>query len=334
MMALPRFAALCAAGVLAGCPALADGIGGPVSGFVLDARVHALRPIDGLPGAAALGAPLALPFPVGMAAAVAPLDYAIVTDARGGGAPLLARGLAGGAPSITPLAGAIAPSRIAVASSGAAAALYSASANALQFLSGLPAQPQAGNPIDISAIGPPAALAVDSTGSAAILAAQDGGIYRLSAGGAPQFIVRIPGAAAAAVLPNGRDALIATASGTVAAIRDFAGAGTLSTFGGAAAGLDSAAAIAAFDGQTAAVIDSAGRLALIALNTGALTWVDLTAGADRFEPLGGGRYALNGPGPRPLLLLDPAQSRTAYFVPPAPGAGPAPERGIDPRRRQ
>ncbi len=332
MRRLPRVAVLCAAASLASCPARAEGIGGPVSGFVLDARVHALRPIAGLPGAARLGAPLALPFPVGMAAAAAPLDYAIVTDARDG-APMLVRGLAGGALSIAPLTGAAAPSRIVIAPSGAAAALYSASGNTLQFVSGLPAQPQAGDAMDVSPVGPLAGFAVDSAGKAALLAATDGGIYWLSAGSAPRFILRIPGATAAALLPNGRDALISTTTGCVAVVRDAAGAATLTTLGGAAAGLDSAAALAAFDGQTAAVIDTAGRLALIDLNTGALTWVALASGADRFEPLGGGLYALNGPSPRPLLLLDPARSRGAYFVPPV-SADTQPVRSVDPRRRQ
>ena len=98
-------AAGAAVGMLPG--AQANGISGPVSGFVVDGRSQRLRPINGLPGSAVLGTAVQLPFSAGLAAAATDLDYAIVTDAHGTGEPFLARGLASGAPTVAPLAGAV-----------------------------------------------------------------------------------------------------------------------------------------------------------------------------------------------------------------------------------
>jgi hypothetical protein len=302
--------------LLAAAPA--NGVGGPISGFVPDGRSHTLRPINGFPGSATLGTPVSLPFSAGVAAISTGLDYAIVTDAHGTGDPYLARGLASGTPTVTRLAGGIAATHALVAGSGTAAVLYSQGGARLQFVSGLPAQPQPGDPVDLSALnGGVAALAVDSTGRTVLLIAADGGIYQVGTDGqGPRFIVRAAGASAVSLLPNGQDALIASQStGDILLIRGFAGAATVSTLTGAGAGIASATAVQALSDHQAAVVDGAGRLALVDLDTAAVTWMGLAGKADRIELLANNLFLLNHPGSGPLLLLDPANGGSAFFVP-------------------
>ena len=88
------------------------GVTGPVSGFVVDGRYRVLRPIEGIPGAARIGAPLDLPFPIDQAAVAASQDYALLTAANSDGRPVLVRALRSGAPQITPIDRAIAASAI------------------------------------------------------------------------------------------------------------------------------------------------------------------------------------------------------------------------------
>src|SRR5437016_1771530 len=57
------------------------GLRGPVIGYVFDPSVHAIRPINGIPGSSALGQPLGLPFAVGEAAFSPRGDFALVTSA-------------------------------------------------------------------------------------------------------------------------------------------------------------------------------------------------------------------------------------------------------------
>jgi hypothetical protein len=308
-------AAPVAAGLLPAAPA--NGIGGPVSGYVVDGRNHALRPINGLPGSAFLGAPLALPFSAGMAAVATSQDYAIVTDAHGTGEPFLARGLASGVLTVTPLAGGIVASQAVLADSGTAAVLYSQPDGRLQFVSGLPGQAQIGSAVDLSGLsGGVSALAVDSTGHTALLIAGDGGIYWAS-GQDLHFIVRAAGASCASLLPNGQDAVIGNRdTGDVLLIRGFAGSATVSTVTGAGAGITSTAAVRVLSDHEAGIVDGTGRLAVVDLDTSTVSWMDLAGKADRIEPVNRNVFVLNHPGADPLLLLDLTQGRATYFVPP------------------
>src|SRR5438552_1897232 len=59
------------------------GLRGPVIGYVFDATMQAIRPINGIPGSSVLGEPLTLPFPVA-AAAFSPLgDFALAISDSG-----------------------------------------------------------------------------------------------------------------------------------------------------------------------------------------------------------------------------------------------------------
>lgn len=325
--------AACAAAplLLAPLPAApANGIGGPVSGFVVDGRSRHLRPINGLPGSATLGAPVQLPFAAGLAVVATGKDYAIVTDAHGTGEPFLARGLASGTPTVAPISGAIAVTQALLADSGTAAALYSQAAGRLQFLSGLPDQPQAGDPLDLGPMNSTvAAMALDSAGRTALLVAADGGIYWANAQGL-HFIVSAPGTSSVSFLPNGQDAVVGNRqTGDVLLIRGFSGSAAVSTLAGAGNGITSALAVRGLNDHEAGVVNADGRLAVVNLDNSAVSWVDLAGKADRFEAVDSDLLVLNHPGTDPLLLLDLTQGRSTYFVPPDPTSNSELHKGKD-----
>jgi hypothetical protein len=299
---------------LAACSAAA--INGPVSGFVVDARMHALRPLNGFPGSAVLGAPLPIPFPVGSAAVAAGQDYAIVTDARSG-QPFLARGLASGAPDVAPLAGAIDASRVGLSPASGVGVLYSRRDGRVQFLSGLPAQPRIAGPTDVSSLGGVTALALDPGGTNALIVAGNGGIYWMASGAAPRFVVSMPGASSAAVLQNGADAAVGNGdTGDVFLIRGVAGAASVSTLTGARDGISAALAVRAIGTHAIAVVDGSGRVAAVDTDTASVDWLGLSGRASSLDTIGDNLLALNQPGVDPLLLLDLSVGRTVFFVPP------------------
>jgi hypothetical protein len=309
-------ALFCIVFMSAACLLGAAGIGGPVSGYVLDHAGVSLRPINGLPGSATLGGPLPLPFAVGVAAASVRLDYALLAGPRGGDV-WLATGLRSGQPAVTPLAGSIAASQIVLSGSGAVAVLYSDRSHQLQFVSGLPAQPLAASPIDVSQAGPLAAVTADAAGSTALLLGADGSLYMVPAGASgPGFIAAIPGASSLAILSDNSDAVVGSATGDVLLVQNFAAAAAISTLAGAPQGIASVRDVAAVDAHHAAVIDGSGRLAVLDLDTATVAWVTMAGPADRFNTLDTGLFLLNQPGPQALLLFTSAQGGTAFFVPP------------------
>jgi hypothetical protein len=313
------WAACLAVPLLGSLPAAAAGsVYGPVSGFVMDARSHSIRPINGFPGSATLGTALSFPLPASLLAAAPGSDYALVTDLHGDGRALLARGLTSGAPVVAPLADSIVASQTRIAASGTAAVLYSQPEARLQFWSGLPAQPIAAAPVDASELsGGLAAMAVDAAGRVALLIAGDGGIYWAAANGTGlHFIVRLAGASSASILPDGQDAMVGNReTGDVVLIRNFTSSGAVTPLTGARDGIRSAVAVAALSNSEGGIVDGAGRLAAVSFDSGAVSWMPLAGTADRIDALSPGIFLLNQTQTGPLFLLDVTQGRTIYFVP-------------------
>ena len=208
---MKRWTRVAAAALLcAGAAAAESGINGPVSGFVLDARSRSLRPVNGMPGAALLGAPLAIPFQVRLAAVAARRDFALVAGIEDDSPAMLVRGLAQAAPEISGIEGAISgASRMALSGGGAAAVLYSAGRGQMQALTGLPDQPRAGDLVDVSGLGEITALAVDDSG-ARIFAGTADGVYLVAADGEARRLAGGAGVAAIATANNGRDLVFAS----------------------------------------------------------------------------------------------------------------------------
>jgi hypothetical protein len=305
----------------AASPALANdggGVGGPISGFVLDGRANSLRAIEGLPGAARLGAPMRLPFAVAIATISFRQDYALVIPA-GQSRVMVARGLRSGAPEILPLAGAVEPTAIVIATTGSVALLHSRVSHQLQFVVGLPTEPRALTPIDSSMLdGDGVAFAIDAEGSSALIAAADGQIYRATRAAGPlTSIARLRGALSLSILPDRDGAVVLSAESAEVVLLEGLAGGSLSirTVAGASQGITRPRSVQAFDRRTIGVIAD-GRLAAVDLETGAVDWIDLAAVAENFEPMGRSLFVLNRAGNQPLVLLDAIEGRSAWFVPP------------------
>jgi hypothetical protein len=290
------------------------GITGPVSGYVVDGRYRAIRPINGIPGAARLGAAVELPFAIDTAAIAAAQDYALVTAANSDGRPSIVRGLRSGAAQAASIDGAIATKGIAIADSGAAAALYSATQ--LQFVSGLPTATTVDDAIDIGVTGGVTAAAIDATGRNVLLLGRDGGVYLAARGADLKQVARMPGAVSASFVPGADDVVVANAdTGDVVLLHGLSGSLTIRTVAGAANGLNSARSVRAISGSEIGVVDGEGRLGVIATETGSIEWIGLAGAAERIDTLDRGLLVLNHAGAGPLLLLDIQQGHTPYFVP-------------------
>src|SRR5712692_4937993 len=81
-------------------------VGGPVLGYVLDGQRQAIRPVNGIPGAAYVGAPLDLNVPIEAAAFSSRSEFALIGSAAGDGALYLIRNLRAAPRSLDPIAGA------------------------------------------------------------------------------------------------------------------------------------------------------------------------------------------------------------------------------------
>ena len=313
---------LLAAGFALCAAAAADsGINGPISGFVLDGRSGAIRPVNGIPGAALLGAPAAIPFEVRAAAVAAGRDYALVAGESG--QVMLARSLASASPVVTPVPDAIGGvSRIAMSENGSAAVIYSAGGARLQVVTGLPDDPRVEVPADASGLGSEiTALAVDDTGKRAFAGtgSMDGAVYALS-GGALTRLAAAHGVSAIALLNGGRDLAFASKSADeIVLVRDAAGSANIEILGAAPAGVKQPVGLQAADNGRQLWVANAGSNAALVFNLaepGAPVSIDLPGAPTRCDRLNGRSVLVfNDAGASPLLLVDWAQERNVYFVP-------------------
>jgi hypothetical protein len=306
-----RFFAISIAAASLAAASDSGGVAGPLAGFVFDRGAGVIRRIEGLPGAARIGAPVTIPFAVSLVAAAGRRDYALAVPASGG-ALALVRGLRAESPELVEIPAAIEPSAIAIAASGDAAILYSAAARRLQFVEGLPTAPRALDSIDLAAIDSASAIAVDAAGRSALIASGDGQIYRVRRDSGPVPIARLAGASSLSFLP-GRDAALAASAetGDVLLLDGLDGSLSIRSIGGV-----SARAVQALDNRTAAVISGDGQLASIDLEAGSVEWIPLAAAAESFDPIDRSLFVLNRAGDGPLVLFDAANGRSAWFVPP------------------
>lgn len=315
-------------------------INGPDSGFVFDRAAAAVRPIVGMPGAATLGSPIEVGFPLS-AAAVSPRQDAILGVNGRDGRVFVIR-ITSGSAMADPLAGAgAAPDRMLFSPGGSTAALYFAASARVEVVLGFPDAPAVAWEIDVSALGgPPTALALSDDGRAVLAAAtragaapvylferttacsncevdRPGGKVRVVPDAQKQRLVysarHVP---ALAFAPGGRDALIADdADQAVYLLRNVA-----------------VRMLAPADGPVAVAFSGDGSQALVAGAGGTLTGIDLAGAAPpvtqqcgcapgRLERMGGMLFRLNDVSDGPLWVWEAggAVSRVS-FVPARAGA--------------
>jgi hypothetical protein len=292
-------------------------VGGPVTGFVFDAQLGAIRPMLGIPGAAYLGAAVASQLD---SASVSPDGSAAL--AVQAGRLLLYTGLGTQAPAVAPVAGAIAGiDHFAWAAAGGAAAVFSSMAGQAQILTGLGQSPAAGAPIDLSAIpGQVASLAFDGQRILiGVASADSGGIYLAAAQSPVQRIA--PAVSPSAIVLAGADLYFAdnqsqqiwqvkTYATSPAAVLFANDSGIASPCGMQVSADGRRLYVANADNRKLAVYDIASRSLLQSLD------LDFTpARLDRFGE--SSVYLLNDTGKGPLYVLSDAgaQPPAVFFVP-------------------
>lgn len=305
------------------CAAAFGSVQGPVSGYVLDARTQVLRPVNGFPGAATLGVPLALPFPVRLAAIGR--DYALIAGSDANDRLFLARDLSSGAPRMAPLDAIAAPvTRVVWNADGNAALVYSQSPAHFQVITGLPDAPRVSAPIDPGPLNAgPTAMALNAAADR-IIASGGGGVYEYSRADGDSWDYRLlasaDGVSSILFRNAGHDVVFASqATNEIMTITDFDGAGGASVLAGSADGVDTPVAMQAADGDRELWVANAGSRSLLVLHTGTAgspQQIPLSAVPSRCDPLDWNSVlVLNEAGSAPLLLLDWARERTVFFVP-------------------
>jgi hypothetical protein len=288
-------------------------VAGPTSGLVFDRVAGVLRPVLGVPGAATLGAGIALNYQTDWVVVAPRLDSAVAA-AEDGSLHFLS--LASGGVSELAVAGiAGLPRGVVYSPSGTAAALLYA-ANA-QVVTGLPGAPVLGKVMPLeaavdthvrTALRPsPGQVALSDDGTV-LLEARGGTVRLAGAGGRSSLMAGVM----AAFAPGGHDAAVADGAG-VTLVRDVDGAAQSTVL--AAQGVAQPVGLAfSADGAT---VFAAGAGGVAALSTagGPATPVACTC-----TPVGlaamGQLFLLNDLAEGPLWVLDPGGSapRTA-FVP-------------------
>ena len=285
----------------------------PSAGFVFDQSAHGLRRIQGIPGAALVGAPVEFGFAVSAAYVAPRLDSVFVL--AGDGAAHFFR-LTGDAPQERAVESLGAPLRVVFSPSGSAAALYSpGSVQVIQVIKGLPDAPVVAATLTLRGNPRPHGPLPDT------LAVSDDGAYLLYAAGSPVELIGVAGdsrqviagsaGALAAFAPGGHDAAIVH-SGKVILYRDMAGAATERSFAGIAA--PSAVAFSP-DGQKLHVASATGRaVTTIQVATGDRSALACDCAPSLLVPMGP-VFRLTELGTEPLWLLDTASERGLVFVP-------------------
>src|SRR5580658_1247228 len=157
------------------------GVAGPVTGFIFDTQMGAVRPMLGIPGAAYLGNSVVA---TGLEAASVAPDGSAALALQQNGKLVLYTGLRSGLPTALAVAGAIAnPSYFAWAPNAGAAAVYSSRTGQGQILTSLAPSPAAAAPIDLSSLpGQVTLLAFDGQRLiVGVASGASGGIYLASA---------------------------------------------------------------------------------------------------------------------------------------------------------
>jgi len=280
----------------------------PSLGFVFDPPAHALRRIQGIPGAALVGAPVDFGFAVSAAYVAPRLDSVFVMAASDGRAHLFR--LTADAPLERAVDSMGAPLRVVFSPSGSAAALYSP--GSVQVIKGLPDAPAVSATISLHR-NLRARRPLPDT-----LAISDDGAYLLYGTGGPIELIGVAGnsrqimaGGLAAFAPGGHDAAVIS-SGKLILFQDIAGAATERSFDA----IETPSALAfSPDGQKLFVASATGRaVTTIQVATGDRSALACDCAPSALIPMGS-VFRLNELGSEPLWLLDTASERGLVFVP-------------------
>jgi hypothetical protein len=292
------------------CGALWAQVGGPLIGYVPEGA-H-IRPMYGLPGAGAIGAPLAAGRDFALSVTAPAQNFVLVTAADTGEVMVYKPGS-----GLSTVSGAAAsPDALAISPSGTSAALWFPFTGKLQIVSGLPDSP-AVRTIDASFLNAsPLSIAVTDDGqwAAGLWAA---GVYAFGPSNVVIPLQTDPGVVALSFFHNNHDLALATAS-RATTIADVGGATQVSVlYDYAALNLSPRAIGVSFDNRTAVVADRGGTLVNLANSTVSNCGCSPTG----LYGLGGALFRLNAPSVRHELKLFDAAQGAVLIVPPALNLG-------------
>jgi hypothetical protein len=295
--------AACAAGILS---AQSDGsIRGPVLGLFFDRQASVVRLLEGIPGAARVGAPLDSDFQE--AAVAGNGDYAIAIE-RGGTATIVSR--VGHRPLAGARPGAV---RVVVSPSGTSAALVYREPAEIQVFAGLPESPRLLRSVDPES--GPSSVALSDDGEIVLsvmrtLRGED--VVYAYAGGAPQVFYRARRVAALSFVPGTHNALVAEPA-SVKLVRPDLGEQPA----GSDPDRDIAAVAASTDGSRLFIASRSGQITIRDARTGATTSVQCACSPRMLAPLRGNsvfRLTDNADGPLWLLDADSPQPRISFVA--------------------
>jgi WD40 repeat protein len=217
---LPIFAFLSLAAVLEAQSQ--STINAPVAGYVFDKVSQGLRPIQGIPGASLLGAPLSFGYKISEAYVSPSLDSAFAVAADGGSHFFQIQNGSLSEVSIDGLANAGFSHIVAFSPSGKALAVYAG--HAVQFLTGLSGTPKIAGSVDLTNVARPETIALSDDGAALLVAG--GGTLRLFGSYADMgTIMNTAPRPAIAFAAGGHDAAIADTTAGIVLYRDLMGSG-------------------------------------------------------------------------------------------------------------
>ena len=279
------------------------GLQSPYSGYVFDESAHVLRAIQGIPGAALVGAPVDFGFPV-TAAVVSPrLDSAIVLDANA--SPHIFKLNAGNAVEALAM-DAPAGAAIVYSPSGGVAALIAD--HSVQVIKGLPDNPVAGTTVPLHGVSKTIAISDDG---AYLISSMRYTVELVGIGGDSRKLMDTAPGALAAFAPGSHDAAVIHAE-TLSLIQDVAGAATQRDFPGM--GQPSAIAYSA-DGRTVFTAGArAQKVAATSVDSGDTTQLDCGCSPSLLAGMGP-LFRLTEFGGSPLWLLDATSAPKLVFVP-------------------
>ncbi|HUE05685.1 MAG TPA: hypothetical protein VMR62_39450 [Bryobacteraceae bacterium] len=293
-------------------------VAGPVTGFVFDTQLGAVRPMLGIPGAAYLGKVVA----TGMdAASIAPDGSAALAVERTGKLVLYGA-LRSGTPAALPITGAIAGAdHFAWAANSATAAVYSSGAGQVQILTSLAASPAAGAPLDLAGLpGPVTALAFDGQHLLiGVAAATSGGIYVASAASGPQLIAAT--ASPSAIVLAGNSLYFADSqSQQIFQVQNYAGTPAATVFANDSSINSPAGLQVSADGQRLYAANAGNQKLGVydIVSRSPVQTLDLSFTPTRLDLFGDSSvFLMNGNGSGPLYVVrDGGAGKAAiYFVP-------------------
>jgi hypothetical protein len=310
--------------LLACCPFVlsAQSIAVPQSGFVFDRSPQVFRPVLGVPGASILGEPLDINNDLHTVEACSRQQFALAAAGRGGVVTLIHLDTL----KSTSLPPALVdfPDSIQLSAGCSTAVVYSAAANRLQIVTGLPANPTLAADVTPPIPGRISALTVSEDGQFVLAAFPGAAVYLIPATGRALSLLSIKEDAVVAFRDNG-DAIVADQfSNTVTLIANPAGSASRTVLAGPEAGIDIPSAVW-FDSRTqnVGVADSGtGRIQLLPVAGGSSDVLACGCRLSGVAPLTDRTYELQAAAAgQPLQILDLGSSppRVVFIATPEPG---------------